>query len=245
MIAVIDGDPLAYIIGFGHNDLPLWYQCQKLDEFVQDIIQSTEADSIEMYLTGKGNFREEVATILPYKGNRNSDHKPRFQKELREYMMNVWDAELIEGMEADDACGISCYNYDNQSIDRVVCTIDKDLKMIGGNFYDYKRREYSQISEEEAWRFFFTQILTGDSSDNIPGLFKITGSKATKKIKEGLLGLDNPNEMASYVRDTYLGKDAKIEDVIEIGTLLWMRQTPDGGELDGYFREWGWRECTD
>lgn len=221
-------DPLVYIIGFGHDDLPLWYQCKKMDEYVEDILEYTGAVKWSMYLTGKGNFREEVATIQPYKGNRDVSHKPKKYKELRNYLVHVWNAKMIEGMEADDACGMDCYKSRDNGYIPIVCSIDKDLKMLEGTFYDYKRKELLQTSEVEAWRFFYTQILTGDPSDNIPGLFKTTGTRATKKLKEGLLGLSDPAEMEKYVKETYLEAGATIEMFYEIGSLLWIaRGTED------------------
>lgn len=230
MRAIIDADPLAYMVGFGHDNMPLWYQCQMLDRFIEDVLEATLSADMVFYLTGKGNFRDEVATILPYKGQRDSTHRPRFHKELRDYMVNVWDAILIEGMEADDACGIDAYQCRNNGTDYTICTIDKDLDMLEGLHYNYKRRELYEVQEVEAWRFFYTQMLTGDPSDNIPGLFKIAGVKASKRIKEGLLQLSDPAQMETYVTQKYMEAGADVRCLYEIGTLLWMRRKPLGEE---------------
>lgn len=230
MRAIIDADPLAYIVGFGHDNMPLHYQCKKLDEFIEQVLEDVGADDGAFYLTGEGNFRFEVATILPYKGNRDSSHKPRFIKELREHMIYEWQAELISGMEADDACGIDAYNCRASDVEYVICSIDKDLLMLEGKHYNYKRREFSEMEEPETWRRFFTQILTGDSSDNIPGLFKLTGSKATKAIKEPLVELSTYSEMEAYCKSTYLEKGSTEQAFNEVATLLWMRRKPLGEE---------------
>lgn len=230
MRAIIDADPLVYKVGFGHDTMPLWYQCEQMDRFIENILEATLSDEMVFYLTGKGNFREEVATILPYKGNRDRSRRPRFYQELRAYLINVWDAILVEGMEADDAVGVDAYKCRDSGIDYVICTIDKDMKMLEGKFYDYGREELLQISEVEAWRFFFTQMLTGDTSDNIPGYFKITGSKASARIKAGLLQLSDPAQMETYVTQKYMEAGADVRCLHEIGTLLWMRRKPLGEE---------------
>lgn len=223
MKAIIDGDPIVYIVGFGHNEMPLWYQCKMVDDFIENILKVTGADNFSLYLTGKGNFRDEVATILPYKGNRDKSHRPRYYKELRGYLLNVWDAELIEGMEADDACGIEVYSIKEPS---VVCTIDKDLLMLEGRHYNYKRGEFCDINEEEGWRRFYLQTLTGDASDNIPGLYKVTGTKATKAIKEPLCTITLHNEMDEYCSSIWLEKGATIQQYREVQELLWILRKP-------------------
>lgn len=239
MKAIIDADPIVYAVGFANDLEPLKFQLGKVDEFVADIQEQVGATSVALYLTGKNNFRFDVATIAPYKGHRDSSHRPQYYQELREHLIDEHGALLIQGMEADDACGIDAHKCIAEGVPYTVCTIDKDLKMIGGRFYDYKRRELSEISEEEAMRFFFTQCLTGDSSDNIPGLFKLTGIKATKKRKEPLLELSSRSEMAEYIAKTYLEAGATVASLCEVATLLWMRRTEDGSELEeilGEFR---------
>jgi 5'-3' exonuclease len=232
MKAIVDADPLVYMVGFGHDNMPFKYQCKMMDSFIEDILQSVEATDAKLYLTGKGNFREEVAQFQRYKGNRDGTHRPRKYRELRDYLIAVWDAELVEGMEADDAVGIDAYRCRDERIDYIICTIDKDLLMLEGNHYNYKRKEFDVMSEIETWRFFFTQMLTGDSSDHIPGLFKVTGTRASKAIKEQLLELSTCVEMAEYVKKTYMEKGATSEVLKEIATLLWIRRTENGMELE-------------
>ena len=229
MLGIIDGDPLVYIVGFGHNNMPLSYQCQQMDEFVSKIIETVGADDVEIFLTGKGNFRFEVATIQPYKGQRDSSHRPRFYKELREYLIHVWDADLVEGMEADDACGIRAYELKAKAQPYTICTIDKDLLMLEGRHYNYKRGEFSETNETEGWRRFYLQTLTGDASDNIPGLFKVTGTKATKGIKEPLCAIEVHQEMDDYCRSVFLEKGATELQYREIQELLWILREPRTG----------------
>jgi hypothetical protein len=82
-------------------------------------------------------------------------------------------------------------------------------------------------------------MLTGDSTDNIPGLFKRTGKKAMAKVKAPLDELTQPAEMYAYVKQVYMdaveekGMPSDEADVtrwlLEQGRCLWMRR--EEGEL--------------
>ena len=226
MRAIIDSDPLVYIVGFGHKGMPLGYQCKMMDEFIDNVFEAVEATNASFYLTGKGNYRFDVATILPYKGQRDKSHKPEYYDELREYLQDAWKARLVEGMEADDACGIHAYHLKAKAKPYTICTIDKDLLMLEGRHYNYKRGEFNEIDEEEGWRRFYLQTLTGDASDNIPGLFKVTGAKATKSLKEPLCSIKVHQEMDDYCREVYLEKGATELQYREIQELLWILREP-------------------
>ena len=66
-----------------------------------------------------------------------------------------------------------------------IATLDKDLDGVPGWHYVWKgkREGVFYVTETEADRFFYTQMLTGDATDNIPGLFKMVGVKALAKTK--------------------------------------------------------------
>ena len=233
MRAIIDADPLVYIVGFGHQGMPLGYQCRMMDDFIDNVLEATEADRASLYLTGKGNYRFDVATIQPYKGNRDKSHKPEYYDELRDYLQESWNARLVEGMEADDACGIHAYYYRDRGKPYTICTIDKDLLMLEGRHYNYKRGEFETITETEGWRRFYLQTLTGDTSDNIPGLYKVTGTKATKGIKEPLQSITLCEEMDAYCLGQYvsagspdLDQATAIQQYREIQELLWILREP-------------------
>ena len=230
MRSIIDADPIIYRVGFGNDNMPLSYQCKGIDAFIEKILRATEADDHVLYLTGSGNFRDEVATIQPYKGNRDKAHRPRFHKELREYMIEEWDAILVEGMEADDACGIDAYDCRADDVEYVICSVDKDLLMLEGRHYNYNRETFTDVNEIEAWRTFAIQMLTGDASDNIPGLYRTTGKKATKDLKETILHLDSPEDILDFVSTCYVENQDEPVPLEEIARLLWMKRTPDDSD---------------
>ena len=64
------------------------------------------SERTRILLQGGGNYRDRIATILPYKGNRDPCKRPVYYDEMREYLIEYFGAELNTGMETDDACGI-------------------------------------------------------------------------------------------------------------------------------------------
>ena len=141
-----------------------------------------EAGEFRLFLTGGANFRDTIATILPYKGNRDRSLRPYWYKTIREYLVDRWGAEIVDGMEADDAVSILQWNAEEGQT--IICTIDKDLENVPGHFYNYHRKEAKYISTEEALLNFYRQCITGDSSDNIPGCYKMGKAYAAKVLPE-------------------------------------------------------------
>ena len=150
-----------------------------VDKALNDL-DCTEFDA-KMYLSGGHNFRYDVAKTRPYKGNRDKKHRPTHEEEIRKYIRRTWDTEVTDGIEADDALGIAqCQTYGPQ--DSVIVTIDKDLDMIPGLKYNFVNEIYYDVPHYEAWKNFCIQLLTGDTTDNIPGLPKVGPAKAEKYL---------------------------------------------------------------
>jgi 5'-3' exonuclease len=182
--AHIDADILVYRVGFASdkNDEPLEYCLATMKKSIEKIIKNTKCDEYKLYISGKENFRDEVATFQPYKGNRLDAKKPKYYNEMRQYLKDVQMAEETDGIEADDAIGLA---MTREGAENDICvSIDKDLDMIPGVHYNFVKDEFYIVDEEQAAINFAMQLLSGDSSDNIPGLYRLTGQKATKAIKD-------------------------------------------------------------
>lgn len=212
--------------------------------FINSILEATGASSYKGYLTGGGNFRELVAVTLPYKGNREGMVKPIHFQAIRDYLINHWNAEVIEGMEADDALAIEQTNhfkacYSHKDIQTVICSIDKDLRMVPGNHYNWNKERRDFVTEEEGMVSFFKQLLTGDSTDNIQGLRGV-GPKTADKLLDSL----NLKEMLSTVGLEYAIREEDPEARLrEDGALLWMlRKEGEYFDLDRMIRSLAERE---
>jgi hypothetical protein len=233
----IDGDIIVYSVGFAAEDDPVAFALHSVKVMVQDILDSCGAKKGILYLTGDGNYRtEEAHPDYPYKGNRKDAKKPRHLGAIRDYMVEHLDAVVAEGEEADDLLGIAATQHGHG-----IATLDKDLNGVAGAHYNWRKKEVYYVSPESADTFFYKQMLTGDATDNIPGLFKMVGVKATKKVIEPLHELETPEEMFAYVRDVYLEGYDKVgmcpderEVVVDnwlkhIGRCLWIRR--EAGEM--------------
>jgi hypothetical protein len=231
MKALIDGDILVYRIGFASENETESIAIARCSEFIEDLILFNGFGEYQGYLTGKKNFRNEIAVTAPYKGNRKSA-KPKHYQLLRDYMESAWDFTMIEDQEADDAIGIAAYAMEVGEY--CICSIDKDLDMLRGDHYNFVKDERYFITEEEGIKNFYKQLLMGDRVDNIIGIKGIGTVKAERLLKE----CKNENEMYLAILEAY---DGNAERVLENGRLLWIRRhhnqlwTPPGSlSLNGW-----------
>jgi hypothetical protein len=142
-------------------------------------------DFLELFLTGKDNFRNQIATIRGYKANRIGKPKPVHYQAIRDYLVDHWAATVVDGHEADDELAIQAAK-EGYDADRVmIASVDKDLKTVPGLLYSFKKKEAYLLSEKEALVNFYQQMIVGDTADNIVGVYK-AGPKVAKKITEDL-----------------------------------------------------------
>ena len=105
---LVDGDIVAYRAAFATQDQPSEDAIAKVDDLMEFILEATidipfvSSDDYTTYLTGKGNFRFEIAKTFEYKGNRKSVEKPVHLSYCRDYMIDRYDAIVSQGEEADD-----------------------------------------------------------------------------------------------------------------------------------------------
>lgn len=199
----------------------------------EKILWQTKAPRYKLYLTGPGNFRDHMATLKVYKGNRDPEAKPKHYAVLKEFATKQYGAITIDGQEADDALGIdgikafkeweTSGRLPGQS-KYVLCTVDKDLQMIPGLHYNFVKDELHWIDRRDALRFFYWQLLVGDSTDNIGGCPKI----GKKRAEAALEGKDDEMAMWLACRDLYAKHYEDVEAVmVENARLLWIRRKPD------------------
>ena len=221
---LIDGDILVYRCGFAaKEDEPLEYTLHTVKSVIEFILDKfPDRTYHKLYLTGKSNFRDKLATLQVYKGNRDPSHKPQYYTEIKDYLINVQKAEVVEGQEADDAQGIE--QWKNKDKSTVIVGIDKDLKMIPGYHYNWVKDILEYVNLRDANEFFFFQMLTGDRTDNIPGI-KGVGEKTAAK----LLGpaAKDIGAMQKIVMDQYIkqyGQELGPMAYREVANLLWIRR---------------------
>jgi 5'-3' exonuclease, N-terminal resolvase-like domain len=230
-IAIIDGDGLVYACAWrydksteerGGTEEPIAALYGGLKGMVMNVVEQAGCDSYELYLSGPTNFRN---TLYPhYKANRLTLPQPSRKTEARSYMRGAMLGILTVNEEADDACGIRMYELRAKGHDPVLISNDKDLNMIAGKHYNYhakhKHKGVYEVTEDEAIRNFYKQVLKGDSIDNIPGLFRCTGNKATAAMLSTIDSLSDDKAMYEYCASLY--KDTAMMDII--CSLLWIKR---------------------
>lgn len=215
---LIDGDIVAYRSAFATQDLLPKDAEEKfeilIDYILEQCLDFPTPDQYEIYLTGKGNFRFDVAKSHIYKGNRKDAQKPIHLGHVRLYAIEKFGAIVSEGEEADDLIAIEATRC---GPDTVVASIDKDMLQIPCKHFNFGRNEWSDVSEWEGLKFFYKQILTGDAADNIIGLYKVGPVKADKLLD----GAVTEQEMYERCINAYSGD---VDRVIENARLLWLRR---------------------
>ena len=217
-LAILDADILTYRVGFASEDVSEEVCMARVTKLVNEIVyQDLQCDDYKAYITGKGNYRNELAVTEPYKGNRKDAKRPVHYAAIRTHLQRL-GAELVEGSEADDAVATEATKTGGW-----IVSIDKDLDQVAGWHYNFVKHEEYYVTEEEGLRNFYTQMLTGDRTDNIIGLKGIGPKKAEKILKD----CKTEEEMYATVVKAYLEAGLTEERVTENGHLLWLRRVPN------------------
>lgn len=207
----------------------------------------------------KPNFRIGVARAKPYKGTRKQE-KPFHFHNIRAYMLSQYDCIVTDGMEADDLICIHLYEDFNlcdseRKAEYICCTRDKDLRMCPGWHYGWKcgkQEQFGPVFLDELGhleissgttkklkgtgiKFFFSQLITGDVTDNIPGLPKRGPVFAYELLSECRSEAECFRKVSRAYEEHFgeVWEDALREQV----DLLWMiREINEDGTLKFY--EW-------
>lgn len=245
-VILIDGDviayraacsPIKYFVGNEWNGSwkkrpPTEQEANdKLDELVEEVLEkitgwATSETPYEVFITGKGNFRYDVAVTAPYKGNRADTERPEWLTSTRDRLKERWGAITSVDEEADDLLAIRATELGPEGF--VLASTDKDMLQIPGQHYNITRQEITTVDEWEGLKFFYSQIITGDRADNIIGI-KGIGPKRVEKLLESC-----DSEMMlyetciqSYMELEGLSRIDAVSRVLENGTLAWLRRFPN------------------
>lgn len=262
MRVLIDADILRYQIGSikaAHPFLEGEYvpapegEIKRLvGDLIKGVITATKADTYICPLSGKGNFRHDIAKQEPYKGNRDPNStRPYHYDTVGDYIRDFHPCIVVDGIEADDWLGIE---QRKDPANTIIATRDKDMGTVFGWHYRWAcgdkqpERPLHWITEYEAKEFFFHQMLTGDSTDNIMGCGqrlevmwggkpqmrrKGVGAKGADKL---LLACSTVQEMYDTVKVEYekIFGDEHEDIMLENARLLYIGQSADN------LFDWDW-----
>jgi DNA polymerase-1 len=175
MKLLIDADAIVYRVACTCEDEVAQVAYWRMQDTITDLYSATDCTEAEFYLTGTNNFRKRLDPT--YKANRTQE-RPIHWQACREWLVKKHQAVIIDNYEADDKLGWT------QALDTIICSVDKDLKMIPGQHYNWVRKEWLTVTEDMAQQFFYQQLLIGDTSDNVFGIRGIGSVKAEKALGE-------------------------------------------------------------
>lgn len=224
MKALLDGDIYAFRSAAASEQDDVNIAVWRMEEMIDNTLAEVGADEFSIFLSGATNFR---STIYPeYKANRPIE-RPRHLKALKQYLIEKYSAEVSVDCEADDLLGIAqCSQQDT-----IICSLDKDLRMIPGKHYSFAIRgnnkgtawerpaELLEIEPFEGLKRFYTQILTGDPTDNIKGAAGIGKVKAARILAD----CESENDLLEAVRDHF----STDEELLMTGQCLWIFRKPN------------------
>lgn len=231
---------------------------------IMDICEAVGASEAPIvFLTGdsrllgseyKPNFRESIAISKGYKGTRRGV-RPFHYDNLTAYIRWRWLTQIANGCEADDLISIEQMRR-LDALDTIICTRDKDLRQCPGWHYGWecgKQPEFGPVKYDDfgtislvkmpsgnkivggGKKFFFSQLLTGDTVDNIGGLNKTGPVKAYTALAEA----NDEDRCRTIVRDMYQSQhpDNWLSLLQEQSDLLWIVKELNE---DGTFKHYEW-----
>jgi hypothetical protein len=220
MHLLLDSDSLCYQAGFSANEPGQEaIACHQVDDIVTRIIGEVGPATFQLFLTGSDNFRYQI--YPDYKGNRKDMKRPIHLQAMREFLVSHWDTVVSDGVEADDTIGIANYNLRaDRSI--VIGHIDKDLNMLAGSHYNYNKKTWYEVSDMDAMRHFFYQLIMGDKADNIPGYDGKMRDKVPKFLADNVEYLFQTEDVGEMLEHVFHMYDDNFERMKLSADCLWL-----------------------
>lgn len=253
-VLIMDGDSACYASTADAKKLET--AVRRFHTNVLEKMFLVNAESVRVHITPKGclkNYRDWLLGAKPYQANRFNKEKPALLEVLRSTLPRHYaDHEYLRvyghmDKEADDAIMQDAYSIPNA----VVYSEDKDLNIVPTPRFNTKTGNIDRIQNRfghiqldnststtkivgHGTKFFWAQLLMGDSADNIKGIEryagKLCGAVVTYKT---LSGAATEADAANLVLDGYR---AIGQNVVPEAECLWLSRVA-GDSAQNYFRE--------
>lgn len=200
-LLLIDGDMIAHRAAASCEPTKAKPERESLEEAIfrandllYRIINTCSSNEFRIFISGDRNFRKSLDP--QYKANRDGKPRPPYLDPIRELLVREWNAEICDGYEADDGIGMA----HEKCPESIIVSNDKDFRQLAGEIFNPIKNggEFEIVDSVEAARAFYSQLLEGDSSDNVRGVDGIG------KVRAGrLLDGKSPEDMHTIVFDLY------------------------------------------
>lgn len=207
---------------------PLEFALQACKTTLDALLAKLNPSKVSLFLSPDRTFRHTLAVSRPYKGNRTQP-KPKYLKDCEEYLIREYGATVAVNREADDEIGIALSKDPGGSVS---VSIDKDLLQVPGWHYNWVNDTVRRVSNRDGDFAFYTQMLTGDVTDNVPGITGMGPAGAAKLLN----GAGSSAELCSRVWMCYRGEfndtDKARSFFLEQAQLLWILR--DNPRISGF-----------
>jgi len=249
-VLLLDADSICYHATF---------DCAKLETAqrravtkVYEAMYLTKASHVRVYTTPEGcwkNGRRLLNAVNVYQFSRSAKTKPPLLQELRNSFPTLFaddpQVTVIASMdiEADDAIIIDAHVDKNY----VVWSEDKDLNLTPSVKYEIKTGRMRSIADTYGWlaetttpagklkidghgtKFFWCQMLMGDSADNVKGIQKYKGKLCGPAgALNALVDIQSESAAANLV---IMGYSAISQNILPEAEALWLLRTRDDSAL--------------
>lgn len=242
-VLVMDGDASCYEAAT--TVVKLDTALRRVQEKILAAMYLTQSPAARVHITPEGSYkagRHLYVGAQPYQANRDPNAKPPLlapiRKALKEYMESRYpEITIIENLklQADDGIIIDSCKLQKEV---VVWSPDKDLRVTPASYYEIStglidtipnRFGYIQMGSTDTGnnkpkghgtKFFWWQMLMGDTADNIKGLKSYKGKsigavRAYNLIKD----INDEQDCANFVLECYKSID---QNPLPEGSLLWL-----------------------
>jgi hypothetical protein len=252
-VLLVDGDAAAYRCS-GNDDCSPGQARHNLQELIRSAASIAGCGSVRVLVTSRGSHkghRYAVARVKPYQGQRSSGRRPKNWEFLRQILENGdhgYPTEITSIAEADDLFGRFINEFGPENV--VSHYDDKDMRMNPGWHLTWKEHHlfyvppdtFNVVSGDKVYgrKWFWLQMLHGDTADNIPGLPKyknakgalaLCGPATAEKLLADCVNNTQAFSVVALLYQGFYGEDWWV-NMLEQAVLLWMRNDKNSSPLN-------------
>ena len=186
---------------------------ESCDYMMNALLSATKATHYIAYVKGSNTATQRTTLNPEYKANRPKE-SPKWWKFCVDYYVSVWGAIKVDNMEVDDAVNITRLDLH----DSFMIAIDGDLlgqKTTHNSHYNWKTAKWIDVTQAEADRKFWSEMISGQSSDNVKGL-----PGKGEAFFNKLVGTDYPTMVLKAYIDHFKSEDVGIREYYKVYNTL-------------------------
>lgn len=210
---------------------PIANACRTVKAKLNTLKEKFQTENVELYFSGKDNFRLALPLPEQYKSSRADKIKPLLLSELKEYMIKYHNAKIVDGDEADQMVAQRMWDGYKSGRKIIGITEDKDARSNQGWLYNPAKDEltfidgYGGLIKDEKGKvrgygrsWLYHQLLIGDWS---------TDHFCPRQIIKAVTGkVPKFGEVASYNLLSECKTDKEAWVVVHNQYLSWFGKEP-------------------